>query len=248
MTSHDDATGPEETPGKPHESESAGPPVPEQPEKPDAESDKEGSEPEPSESGQTEPARPEDAGTEPRAAEQGTPERKAPQPPRRGRVSRQEPGVTAPRPPTVGEARAREQARKRNAEIERIHREAEEKRRKRNRRLIGGAAIVGVVALVAVGYQVLSSHDNVTARCVRDENGQEVVVEDRYCGGSPGLNGIFLVGGSQYRYYYGGTGTIGGTAIGGTTVKPKGAEIKTPSGTTIQRGGLGAKVGGSSGS
>jgi hypothetical protein len=80
------------------------------------------------------------------------------------------------------------------------------------------------------------------------EDGREVVVEDRYCSGSSGMNGIFIVGGSQYRYYYGGSGTIGQTASGGSTVKPKGAEIKTSSGTTVQRGGLGAKVGGSSGS
>ncbi|MBD0323618.1 MAG: hypothetical protein ICV72_09560 [Aldersonia sp.] len=156
--------------------------------------------------------------------------------------------MTQPRPPTVAEARAREQARRRNAELEQMQRAAAEKRRKRNRRLIGGAAVVGVVALVAVGYNVLSGNDTVTARCVVDENGQEVVVEDRYCSGSPGMNGIFIVGGSQYRYYYGGAGTVGQTATGGSTVKPKGAEIKSTSGSTIERGGLGAKVGGSSGS
>ncbi|MCX5046162.1 hypothetical protein OG921_23615 [Aldersonia sp. NBC_00410] len=169
-------------------------------------------------------------------------------PPRRGNVSRQEPGTTQPRPPTVGEVRARKQARKQAAELEAAARAAEERRRKRNRRLIGGAAVVGVVAVVAVGYKVLSAHENVTARCVVMEDGSEVVVEDRYCNGSPGMNGIFIVGGSQYRYYYGGNGTIGQSPTGGSTVKPKGAEIKTSSGTTVQRGGLGAKVGGSSGS
>jgi hypothetical protein len=173
-----------------------------------------------------------------------------PEPPatRRGKIGRQEPGVTQPRQPSVGEVRARQQARKKQAEFERIQREQAARRKKRNRRLIGGAAVVGVVALVAVGYKVLSSHENVTARCVVMEDGREVVVEDRYCSGSPGMNGIFIVGGSQYRYYYGGTGTIGQAPTGGSTVKPKGAEIKTSSGTTVQRGGLGAKVGGSSGS
>ncbi|WP_068269575.1 hypothetical protein [Aldersonia kunmingensis] len=175
----------------------------------------------------------------------GQPEQQAP---RRGKIGRQEPGVTQPRQPTVGEARARQQARKKQAELERIQREHAARRKKRNRRLIGGAAVVGVVAVVAVGYKVLSAHENVTARCVVMEDGREVVVEDRYCGGSPGMNGIFIVGGSQYRYYYGGTGTIGQSPTGGSTVKPKGAEIKTSSGTTVQRGGLGAKVGGSSGS
>ncbi|WP_378732599.1 hypothetical protein [Nocardia brasiliensis] len=184
------------------------------------------------------------------------PESTAPQqlPPRQGSVQRQEPGITQPRPPTVAEARARDKARKRAEEARQAAVAAgEAKKRTRKRVMIGGVAIVGVAALVGGGYlayRAISAPDQVTASCVKVENGQEVVVEDRYCGdGRPGFVGdggigpglIILGGGPQYRYYYGGTPTIGKPPTGGTTVKPKSAEIKTKSGTTIQRGGLGSK-------
>ncbi|CAM4023987.1 hypothetical protein NONI108955_04845 [Nocardia ninae] len=176
----------------------------------------------------------------------------SPAPPRPGSVQRQEPGVTQPRPPTVAEARARDKARKRAAEAQRAAAAADEaKKRTRKRVMIGGVAIVGVAALVGGGYlayRAISAPDKVTASCVKVENGQEIVVEDRYCGdGRPGFVGgvspglIILGGGPQYRYHYGGTSTIGQPPTGGTTVKPKSAEIKTKSGTTIQRGGLGSK-------
>ncbi|MGW4716245.1 hypothetical protein [Nocardia sp. NPDC004260] len=180
-------------------------------------------------------------------------------PPRPGSIQRQEAGVTRPRPPTVAEARARDKARKRAEEVQRAAAAAEEaKKRTRKRVMIGGVAIVGVAALVGGGYlayRALAAPDRVTAQCVKTENGQEIVVDDSYCGdGRPGfvndtgLNPglIILGGGPQYRYYYGGTGTIGKPPIGGTTIKPKSAEIKTKSGTTIQRGGLGSKSGGGS--
>lgn len=166
-------------------------------------------------------------------------------------MQRQEPGVTQPRPPTVAEARARDKARKRAEEERRAAAAAEEsKKRKRKRVMIGGVAIVGVAGLVGGGYlayRALTAPDRVTAQCVKTESGQEVVVDDSYCGegrpgytsGAPGV--IILGGGPQYRYYYGGTGTIGKPPTGGTTIKPKNAEIKTKSGTTIQRGGLGSK-------
>ncbi|MBF6296482.1 hypothetical protein IU459_02870 [Nocardia amamiensis] len=166
-------------------------------------------------------------------------------------MQRQEPGVTQPRPPTVAEARARDKARKRAEEAQRAAAAAEEaKKRKRKRVMIGGVAIVGVAGLVGGGYlayRALAAPDRVTAHCVKTENGQEIVVDDSYCGeGRPGFTSgvpgvIILGGGPQYRYYYGGTGTIGKPPTGGTTIKPKGAEIKTKSGTTIQRGGLGSK-------
>ncbi|MGQ4614669.1 hypothetical protein [Nocardia sp. R7R-8] len=175
-------------------------------------------------------------------------------PPRRGSIQRQEAGVTQPRPPTVAEARARDKARKRAEEAQHAAAAAEEaKKRTRKRVMIGGVAIVGVAALVGGGYlayRALAAPDRVTAQCVKTDNGQEIVVDDSYCGdGRPGfisdtgLNPglIILGGGPQYRYYYGGTGTIGTPPTGGTTIKPKGAEIKTKSGTTIQRGGLGSK-------
>ncbi|WP_107658409.1 hypothetical protein [Nocardia suismassiliense] len=178
----------------------------------------------------------------------------SPAPPRPGSVQRQEPGVTQPRPPTVAEARARDKARKRAAEAQRAAAAADDaKKRTRKRVMIGGVAIVGVAALVGGGYlayRAISAPDKVTASCVKVENGQEIVVEDRYCGdGRPGFVGdgginpglIILGAGPQYRYYYGGTPTIGKPPTGGTTVKPKSAEIKTKSGTTIQRGGLGSK-------
>lgn len=190
------------------------------------------------------------------AAPAQPPESTAPQqlPPRQGSVQRQEPGITQPRPPTVAEARARDKARKRAEEARQAAVAAgEAKKRTRKRVMIGGVAIVGVAALVGGGYlayRAISAPDKVTASCVKVENGQEVVVEDRYCGdGRPGFVGdggigpglIILGGGPQYRYYYGGTPTIGKPPTGGTTVKPKSAEIKTKSGTTIQRGGLGSK-------
>ncbi|WP_223885459.1 hypothetical protein [Nocardia colli] len=188
------------------------------------------------------------------AAPAVSPEAPRADPPRRGSVQRQEPGITQPRPPTVAEARARDKARKRAEEAQQAAAAADvAKKRTRKRVMIGGVAIVGVAALVGGGYlayRAISAPDKVTASCVKTENGQDIVVDDSYCGDgrrgfvsdggiNPGL--IILGGGPQYRYYYGGTPTIGKPPTGGTTVKPKSAEIKTKSGTTIQRGGLGSK-------
>uniref|UniRef100_UPI00147160DC hypothetical protein n=1 Tax=Nocardia lijiangensis TaxID=299618 RepID=UPI00147160DC len=190
-----------------------------------------------------------------------------PQGPRPGSVQRQEPGVTKPRPPTVAEARARDKARKRAAEEKRAaEAAAEAKKRTRKRVLIGGIAVVGVAGLVGGGYlayRALTAPDDVTAYCVKNENGQEIVVEDKYCtpgtagfvddsgGGSSHSHGgpiIIYGGGAQYRYYYGGNNTVGKPPVGGSTLKPKGAQITTKSGTTIQRGGLGSKSTGGGGS
>ncbi|MFC6012841.1 hypothetical protein [Nocardia lasii] len=181
---------------------------------------------------------------------------------RPGKMARQEPGVTQPRPPTVGEARARDKARKQAEEAERAAAAAAEaKRRNRKRVMIGGVAIVGVAALVGGGYLVYSAvtaPDQVTASCVQiDQNGQEVVVADEFCGdgksnfrsdGGGGLGGLVILGWPQYRYHYGGTPTIGKAPTGGSSVKPRNAEVKTKSGTTVQRGGLGSKSTGGSGS
>ncbi|MFE9788142.1 hypothetical protein ACFYO7_22460 [Nocardia salmonicida] len=180
-----------------------------------------------------------------------------------GRMARQEPGVTQPRPPTVGEARARDKARRQAEEAERAAAAAaEEKRRNRKRVMIGGVAIVGVAALVGGGYlayRAITAPDQVTASCVQiDQNGQEVVVPDENCGdgktnfrseGSGGHGaGLLILGWPQYRYHYGGTPTIGKPPTGGTSVKPRNAQITTKSGTTVQRGGLGSKSTGGSGS
>ncbi|MBF6456842.1 hypothetical protein IU432_25830 [Nocardia cyriacigeorgica] len=176
--------------------------------------------------------------------------------PRPGSISRQEPGVTQPRPPTVAEARARDKARRKaEAEAQAAAAREEAARRTRKRVMIGAAAVVGVAALVGGGYlayRAVAAPDRVTAYCtVIDDNGKETVVEDDRCGrassaGHAGVGGIFIYNGMQYRYYYGGNNTVGQPPTGGTTVKPKGAEITTKSGTVIQRGGLGSKSGGGS--
>ncbi|MFC9898251.1 hypothetical protein ACFVMC_31565 [Nocardia sp. NPDC127579] len=184
-----------------------------------------------------------------------------PETPRPGSIARQEAGVTQPRPPTVAEARARDKARKR-AEAQAAAAEVAEaaKKKTRKRVLIGSVAIVGVAGLVGGGYlayRAATKPDQVNAACVQiDQNGKEVVVPDDKCGpGKQGFRdedgwhggGLILLGGwPQYRYYYGGTPTIGQPPTGGSTVKPKGATIKTKSGTVIQRGGLGSKSGGGS--
>jgi hypothetical protein len=170
---------------------------------------------------------------------------------RPGRIRRQEPGETTPRQPTVAEARARDKARRAREEQARLAAEQAEKdearRRTRRKAMIGTVAVVGVVGLVALGYAALSS-DEVQATCIDPET--EVVVDDSYCAtGSPSGGGMFIYAGSSYRYYYGGnTGAVGTKVSGGTVVTPKGATITTKSGTTIQRGGFGSKISGSTGS
>lgn len=194
----------------------------------------------------------------PPVAEPPTPTPESP-PPVQGSIEVQEPGVTQPRPPTVAEARARDKARKQAQEAQRAAAAAEDdKRRTRKRIMMGGVAIVGVAGLVGGGYlayRAFTAPDQVTASCVQvDEDGDEVVVEDQYCG--PGRQNfhddssagslILLAGWPQYRYYYGGTNTIGQAPKGGTTVRPTKAEIKTKTGTVVQRGGLGSRSGSSS--
>ncbi|MFC9998172.1 hypothetical protein [Nocardia sp. NPDC127526] len=207
--------------------------------------------------------------SEPPAARPAAPPAAHPAP-RRGSIIQQEPGVTTARVPTVAEARARAKARYQAEEKAKAEAEADEaKRKSRKRLMIGGAAVVGVAALVGGGYLAYSAikSPEVTAYCTiiakkgqevtlangqkitATQDNQEIVVPDNYCedgsrahGG--GIGGIFILNGSQYRYYYGGNNTIGQAPTGGTTVAPKGASIKTKTGTTIQRGGLGAKLGG----
>jgi hypothetical protein len=155
----------------------------------------------------------------------------------------QDPAATRPRPPTVGEARAREKAERERKAAERALVEANVKRYHRNRRLKGGAAVVGVVGVVAaLGYWALSPR-TVNAQCVQeDSTGGPIIVPDSYCTGhSGGPSGLFIYSGHQYRYYYGSSGAVGTWPVGGTTVAPKGADVKTKSGTTVQRGGFGSK-------
>lgn len=166
--------------------------------------------------------------------------------PSAGSIQFQDAATTKPRPATPAELRAREKFAKKQQELEEARLEAEAKRRRQRRVLMGTAAGVGVVGvIVGLGYWATSA-PNVTAQCVReDPNGQPIVVPDSYCDGhTPGLGGLIFLGGHQYRYYYGSTGPVGSPPMGGTTVPPKGANITTKSGTTIQRGGLGGKLGG----
>jgi hypothetical protein len=162
-----------------------------------------------------------------------------------GSVQYQDAATAQPRPATPAEWRAREKYDRQQREIEEARLEAEDKRHKRNRRLIGGGATVGVVGVVAgLGYWALSA-PTVMAQCVRDDrNAKPVIVPDNYCTGhTAGSNGFFFYGGHQYRYYYGSSGLVGSRPIGGTTVRPSGATIRTSSGHTIQRGGLGGRFG-----
>ncbi|MEM6110168.1 hypothetical protein AAHS21_28670 [Mycobacterium sp. 050272] len=166
-----------------------------------------------------------------------------------GSMEFQDAATTKPRPPTPAEQRARAKYEKQQKELEEARLAAEEKRRHQRRVLMGAAAAVGVVGLVAgLGYWMLSEPATVTAQCVQDDpSGQPVIVPDSYCTGhTEGLNGFFFYGGHQYRYYYGSSGSVGSRPSGGTTTAPKGANITTKSGSSISRGGLGGSSPGKS--
>lgn len=155
--------------------------------------------------------------------------------------------------------------------------EAERKSDARRRLMVGGGVTVGVVALVAAFYSgsVYSQQKNAQrADCTatHPETGQTIAQPEEYCdpayrqehgvhdphtgmflmplflpGGGPGP----LVGPGQYRYSYSPAGSPapspGQRVSNPNFTKPSGSEIKTKSGTTIQRGGFGlnSKVGGS---
>ncbi|MCG8917657.1 hypothetical protein L6E12_17885 [Actinokineospora sp. PR83] len=148
----------------------------------------------------------------------------------------------------MAEQRARRDAQRREREAELAeYEEAERKRKLRKRVLIGAGVTVGVVAVVAVIYAA-ATPDEVTATCT-DSNG--VVVDDDYCDssyasshGGYSSGGFIYIGGSSYRYNYGGTGRVGQPVSGGSYTAPSGnTSVKTASGKSVQRGGLG--VGGS---
>lgn len=166
-----------------------------------------------------------------------------------GSMEFQDAATAKPRPPTPAELRARQKFAEKQQAMEEARAAAEAKRRKQKRTLIGAAAAVGVVGVVAgLGYWALSA-PTVTAQCVQDDtNGQPVIVPDSYCTGhTAGLNGFFFWGGHSYRYYYGSSGSVGSRPIGGSTSAPSGATVRTKSGTTISRGGLGGKLSGKGG-
>lgn len=190
-----------------------------------------------------------------------TPEFPPPAPPAepQGSVRWQDPATAKPRQPTVGEARARDKAKKAREAEEEIERVKAEKARKRaatgKKVLIGSAVGVGVVAVVAAGYAIFHRDERVSASCVKD--GTNEVVPDSYCSSGTSHGGsTFLYMGSPYRYYYGGSNSgIGTIAHGGTLTLPKGTTATTKSGTSISksgssvsRGGFGSSSSGSSGS
>lgn len=118
--------------------------------------------------------------------------------------------------------------------------------------MMGAFAIAGIATLIGGAYLIDQDKepDPVVASCVRtDPRGAQTVVADSECDsvGSGGRSWTRAGDGSQYHYYYGGNTTIGQPPSGGTTLRPRDAEIRTKSGTVIQRGGLGSRSGGGGG-
>jgi hypothetical protein len=177
---------------------------------------------------------------------------------RRGQIRFQDPETTKPRPPTLGEQRARRKAIEEEAERESVEVEqVERKSRLRRRILIGSGVTVGVVALVAVWYSAATPNE-VTANCVGNDDvvtQDENVCDENYVTSHGGYHsgGFFFLpipggGYSQYHYNYGGSVGPGGRVSGGSTAAPSGnTTVKTGSGKTVQRGGFGISSGGSKG-
>jgi hypothetical protein len=170
----------------------------------------------------------------------------------------QDASTARPRPPSLAEQRARQQAEEAEAEAER-ERFAAAGRSRRRRRVFLGIGVVVVIVILMAGALYLLSPPTVTARCVSaDGSTTDVVSNDQYCdqayvtshGGYvqnglifvPVGNGLF----QHYRYYYGGN-LVGNRVTGGSFTVPSRATVKTGSGSTIQRGGFGVP-GGSGGS
>lgn len=184
------------------------------------------------------------------------------QEPAPGTMRFQDAETTRPREPTVAEQRARRKAiaeqQEREAAEAAARQEAERKAATRRKILIGGGVTVGLVGVVAAWYLV-GTPDEVSAVCT-DQNG--VVQDDEYCddtyitshgGHYDSGSGLWIIpyggGYNQYRYNYGGTGTIGSHVSGGSYTKPSGnTSVKTASGKTVQRGGFGISSKSSSGS
>jgi hypothetical protein len=187
--------------------------------------------------------------------------------PRQGTVRFQDES-TKPRPPTLAEQRARQQAeeaeREREIQAEQDAEAEVARRAHRKRVMIGAGVTVGIVAVIGGLYLASSSSNDVTARCTANsgtDNG--TVVQDQYCNEdyvtshngyiSNGIIFLPIVGGggyTQYHYYYGGSGNIGQRVSGGSFTQPSSGTIKTGSGSTVSRGGLGvsSKSGSSGGS
>ncbi|WP_328605679.1 hypothetical protein OG943_37670 [Amycolatopsis sp. NBC_00345] len=174
------------------------------------------------------------------------------EPAQRGSMRFQD-GSTQPREPSLAEQRARRQA---IADQEREEQEAQvaavaagRKAATKRKILIGSGVTVGLVGLVATFYTVAKPSET-TAVCT-DASGV-VVQNDDLCdenyvtshGGhvSGGFMFIPIYGGgfSQYRYNYGGSGTVGQHVSGGSFSAPSGnTNVSTKSGKSVQRGGFG---------
>src|SRR5699024_3334629 len=164
----------------------------------------------------------------------------------------QDPSSARPREPSLAEQRAREQALVEEQQRQEAEEQAEQKADLRRKMLIGSGVTVGLVGLVASWYLV-AAPEEVTAVCT-DANGT-VVENEQYCdedyvrhhGGHVSGGFLFMPipggGFQQYRYNYGGHGTPGSHVQGGTYERPQNANIKTPSGKTVQRGGFGVRGG-----
>jgi hypothetical protein len=192
------------------------------------------------------------------AADKAEPEPEAE--PKRGSVRYQDAETTTPREPTLAERRAMRKALEDQDEQERTDvAEVERKSLRRRRTMIGAGVTVGVVATVALWYTAAAGGGEVTANCVDDSStlsSDENVCTDEYVTSHGGYSsgGIFFlpIGGGNYRQYhynYGGSVAQGSrTVTGGSTAAPSGrTTVKTPSGSTVQRGGLGVSGGGKSG-
>jgi hypothetical protein len=87
--------------------------------------------------------------------------------------------------------------------------------------------------------------ESVQATCVRPDSlgrdGSYEVVDDDYCDGNRMRSG--RAGG--YYWYYGGR-RAGRRVLGGSSVRPPGADIHSSSGRTVQRGGFGNRSHGGS--
>jgi hypothetical protein len=159
--------------------------------------------------------------------------------------------TTKARPPTLAEQRARQQAREAEQERE-LEAEVEAGRRAHRKRvMIGTGVTVGIVAVIG-GLYLATRPDDVTARCTsNDAANNGTVVQDQYCDQdyvtshngyiSNGIIFLPIAGGgyNQYHYYYGGSGSIGQRVTGGSYTQPSSGTIKTGSGSSVSRGGLG---------
>jgi hypothetical protein len=112
---------------------------------------------------------------------------------------------------------------------------------RRKRIVVGAGVMVGVLALVVVGYLVAAPGTAIRAHCVDVET--KVIVEDTNCvtpagAGVPNVDTAHPIfvgsGGRLYRYNFGGTGSLGRPVEGGTAAVPKkGVPVITSSGRPI---------------